>query len=177
MSEVNKEDAEVKLARALYADPEARLAIEEHAKRLFPTAPTPNLDLKREREAIRAEFAKEREEFRAERLKAEQASAKEQARRALVQNPKLGVSEDDLPAIEKLMEDELIGSHAAAAEVYAARRSVAGDNTHRPFSPNMDVPGVRGAGGDEFKGILEDRDNWARNKAAEVLAEFQHGRR
>jgi hypothetical protein len=40
----------------------------------------------------------------------------------------------------------------------------------------MEVPGRNGAGGEDYKGIVEDRDAWARKKAHEVLNDLARQR-
>ena len=86
--------------------------------------------------------------------------------------PDLQIREDEIPAVEKLMETELIGTHRGAARLYRAQQTVA---TPRSDTSLMQIPGVAGAGGDEYKGLVENPDAWGRQKAHEILNDFRKG--
>ena len=169
------QDARALLAEALWSDPETRPELEKIIKKKFPHAPIPTFEARQEGERVMTEVRKEREEWRketaAERARGELVTA----RREIMEDPDLHIQAGEVAAVEKLMQDELIGTHKAAARLYRAQQQIAAPRPEPGGS--LQVPGVRGAGGNEFKGIVENPDQWARDKAHEVLAEFRRGTR
>lgn len=128
-------------------------------------------------ETLRDELAKDRQErakWKEEEEKAKRERAWEDERRRVVA---LGLcTEEDLPEIEKLMVGELIGKLDVAAKLYRQQQHVAAP---RPSTAGrLLVPGLNGAGGDEFKGLFArdatERDRWASDRARQILDDFAH---
>ena len=173
MSDEARSDARAMLAEALFNDPEEGPKIREIIARKFPKTKgmMPDLVIREESEKTRAEIRKEREEWKREQDQERNQRALDRAREELLADPELKVRAEELPAIEKLMQDELIGTHKAAARLYRAQQVVAAPRG----SSLMEVPGLNGAGGAEYKGLVENPDKWAREKAHEVISDFQKG--
>src|SRR3990167_2699197 len=160
------------LAEALWNDPETRPDLEKIIKKKFPHAPIPTFEARQEGERVLGEVHKERDAFRKEMETERQRGALVTARRGSMDDPDLQIRPDEVPAVEKLMQDEVIGTHKAAARLYRAQQQVGAPRVE-PGGP-MEVPGLGGAGGDEYKGILTD-PLWGRKKAHQVLNEFRRG--
>ena len=160
------------LAEALWNDPETRPDLEKIIKKKFPNAPIPSYEVRQEGEKTLAEMRKERAEFVKLAEAQQQANAVATWRREIMDDPDLQIRQDEISAVEKLMQDELIGTHKAAARLYRAQQQVGAPRVE-PGAP-MEVPGLGGAGGDEYKGILTD-PLWGRKKAHQVLNEFRRG--
>lgn len=161
-------DARAVLIESLYANAETRAPLLSLIKKAHPQAPIPELDA---RDAIRAEIDPAMKELRAER----EALKNERNQRWLDQQRdgiKHMVGEANIPAVEKLMTEEAIGNHRAAAELWQARQQVAAPSV--PMRGPLAVPGLHGAGGDEYKGILSD-PQWANKKAYETLNDIRSG--
>lgn len=174
MPETKEVDARVQLVEALWAQPDSRAVIEAEIVKKFPGAKAslPHVAAREVGEEMLAEVRKEREAIEAMRAEDRGRRELDAARREIMGDPSLRITEAELGDVEKLMQAETIGSHRAAAEMYRHRQRIA------PAGPasqpgTMDVPGLRGAGGDEFKGLLEDPQAWARGKAYEVLHSFE----
>lgn len=170
MPEEKDADVRVLLAEALWNDPDTRGGLEDLIAKKFPTASLPA-------RAVRTEGAKILDDVRRERAEldktlAGERSARElaEARRGVMVDPELRITAAEIPAIEKLMAEQLIGTHASAARLYRAQQVIAAP---RATQTPMQIPGVMGAGGDEYKGIVEDPDAWSRAKALQVVHEFQ----
>jgi hypothetical protein len=169
-------DPRTALVEALYNDPAIRPKIEDAIVEKFGDKARTAIPGRMEREFL----AKEREEWRKEREADREERARERrerdllvARKAVIEDPTLRVRPQEIPDIEKIMVERGVGTYADAAKLYRAEQTVAAP---RGFSFTAEVPGLRGAGGDEFKGIIEDTDNWARNRAAEIINDFAAGR-
>jgi hypothetical protein len=169
-----RQEQEVKLARALFDDPETGPEMQKLIAKKFPTAKSamPALVAREAVDQGLAEVRKEREEFKKE-LRAEQHKRELQAARDAIKNdPALRISDEEIAHVEKLMVDETIGSHSAAARLYRSQQQV---GVPRSGPSAMQVPGVKGAGGDDFKGLVDDPDGWARAKAYDIIGDFQNG--
>jgi hypothetical protein len=175
-------DARTRLSESLWNDPETRPEMERIVKKKFPNAPIASHDLRVEGERILSEVRKERAAFADERKAVRQEDHLREARETLLADPELHVRPEEIPAIEKLMQEELIGSHRAAARLYRAQQTVATGRTEPPGGP-LSVPGLNGAGGDEFKWLVPalggDKsvlDSVTRTKAHEIISDFRNGR-
>jgi len=160
------------LAEALWNDPETRPDLEKIIKKKFPHAPIPTFEARQEGERVLGEVHKERDAFRKEMETERQRTGLATARREIMDDPDLQIRPDEIQAVEKLMQDEVIGTHKAAARLYRAQQQVGAPRVE-PGGP-LEVPGLGGAGGDEYKGILTD-PLWGRKKAHQVLNEFRRG--
>jgi hypothetical protein len=171
-------DARTKLTEALWNNPETRPLMEAATVKAFPQAKSqmPHLVLEEKFQAEAAALRKDREDFQQERQQELNRRAWSEARSSIMSDGELHIAEAELPEVEALMNDPHLGplSHRAAATLYRSRQHVA---TPRGsvYDFSADVPGLRGAGGDEFKGIMEDSDAWARQKTGEILTDFAKG--
>lgn len=172
-------DARARLADALWNDPEAGPKFRALVAEKYPQAKSmmPDLVLREQNQKELDLIRAEREADRKERAEDRRQMDLERARRSVLEDNRLRVTPTDIEPIEKLMIDEGIGTHRAAAEVYRARQAAAGPQDRiGGYAGAMQVPGHRGAGGDYFKGIIEDPDSWAREKSQEILHDFANGR-
>ena len=170
------QDPRVALVESLYNDPAIRPKVEDLLVDKFGDKARAAIPGRSEREAL----AREREEWRKERDADREERARERrdrdlnlARKTVMDDPTLRVRADELPQIEKIMVERGVGTYADAAKLHRAEQTVA---QPRGFSFNADIPGLRGAGGDEFKGIIDNPEAWARDRAAEIIQDFQQGR-
>ena len=169
-------DARTRLAETLWNDPETRPHMEAAMVRKFGDKAKAAIPYYQEREQLardRYEMQQEREQVRAEREKERAEAELERERKKVLDDPELRIRRDELPAVEKLMQDQLIGTHAAAAKLYRAEQQVA---TPRGFSFAAEIPGLGGAGGDEYKGLVENPEHWARQRTADIINDFRAGR-
>lgn len=178
-------DAKVRLTEALWADPETRPLIEQAVVKKYPNAADhiPAVAARKASESVLAEAAKLNEDTRAAVRAEEARRALETARREIQDDPTLRIRPDEIEAVEALMTDEkagLIGSHRRAAELYRAQRQVASAKTGGYAT--MQVPGVRGAGGDDYKWLAPGignptmLDQVARERSEQILNDFANGR-
>lgn len=169
-------DPRSQLAESLWNDPETRPLLEEAVIRKYGERGKQAIPLYQDREALaaeRAEMRAEREQWRAERQQELAGRALDLERRKILEDPTLRIKPDDIPQIEKLMEEQTIGSHRAAAQLYRQQQQVA---TPRGTGFAAEIPGMNGAGGDHFAGIVQNPDAWARKTAEQIIADFQNGR-
>lgn len=111
---VAKNDPRVQLMERLYGDPEAKKAIQQHSKRLWPKASVPEIDLP---EIVRNEMKPDLDAIRALRGNLEndaKARRHEAFRSRLVA---AGAESDDLDAIEAFMVDNEIGPKSIGVAV------------------------------------------------------------
>lgn len=170
-------DARTQLAEALFNDPETRPLIEQGIVKKWGDkgkAAIPGYGLREAMEQDRAALAAEREQWRAERERDKAERELERSRRSVYDDPTLRIQPHEIEHVEKMMVERSIGEHRAAAELYRANQQRVAEP--RGISFAADVPGLNGAGGDEFKGIIADADGWARNRAAEIINDFRAGR-
>lgn len=171
-------DARVQLAEALWSDPETGPTMRELVAKKYPQAKSqmPDLVFREQAQKDRAAWQAELDKERAERLAERRERDLERLRRGVIDDPVLRVQPTELEPIEKLMTEEGIGTHRAAAEVYRARQTAANPPRLGGYAGAMQVPGHGGAGGDYFKGIIENPDQWAREKSQEIFNDFANGR-
>lgn len=84
------------------------------------------------------------------------------------------VSDEDRAEVEKIMAERKTANYEDAAERLAAQRRAA-IAPPRSDARTMQVPGVKGAGGDWFKGIIENPEEWGRNAAEQVIEDIKRG--
>ncbi len=178
-------DAKVRLTESLWADPETRGLIEQAVVKKYPAAAEhiPAVAARKATEGVLAEAAKLNEDTRSALRADEARRALETARREIQEDPTLRIRPDEVAAVEALMTDEkagLIGSHRRAAELYRAQRQVASAKTGG-FS-TMQVPGLHGAGGDDYKWLAPGignpmmLDKVTRERSELILNDFANGR-
>lgn len=167
-------DARTRLTEILWNDPEAKADMQKHIARKFPNGPAamPDYTARVEGQKTVAEVKQIVAADKAERAAERNAAELEKARRSIIDDPELRIRPDEIEAVEKLMLEETIGSHRAAARLHRAQQTVA---TPRSDTSMMQIPGVSGAGGDEYKGLVENPDAWGRSKAHEILNDFRKG--
>lgn len=165
-------DAERALVRDLFNDPDTRTIIQSAIVKRHPKAiaSMPDFQLRAAFAAEKVALDREREAFRKERDADRAMSEREKIHAGLRDD---GFNTADIVAIEKLMQDELIGTPKAAGEVYRARQTVASPAT--VYSTRADIPGVGAGALDEFKGIIQDPGSWANHRAAEIMTDFRRG--
>src|SRR3990167_2003882 len=106
---------------ALDNDPETRPKFRALVKQKFPKAPIPEVDLDQRFEAHKTELRQELEGGGGGRKRERGAAARPPARRAVMEDPELRITEDEIPEVEKIMQDSTLGpiaSHKAAAMLY-----------------------------------------------------------
>jgi hypothetical protein len=188
MSDEATQDARAVLLESLWGDEEIRPALQDLIAKKHPkTAATmPEVGVRRAIDAARTELQSEREKFRLEREQERNVAEVRRRREEIVSGftardgSRVKIAPADVEAVEKLMIDEGIGSHRAAAELYAAQTRVAAPTPST--GRNMEIPGRRGAGGDEYAwlkpGIEGDRsalDRVARDEAERVWDTLKRG--
>ena len=75
----------------------------------------------------------------------------------------MGLREDELPEVDKVMTERGIGDYKTAAEFYS--KVVKPVAAPRSAPPTLDMPNM--------KGLFSNTNQWARNEAYKVLAEIQ----
>lgn len=188
MSDEATQDARAILLEGIYADEELRPGLQALIAKKHPNtvAKMPDYAAREAIKAEREEWRKERDADKAEREREKNAGELARRRHDITagftgrDGTRVKVSAEDVAAIEKLMIEEGIGSHRAAAELYAAQNRVAAPSA--PASRNALVPGRGGAGGDEFKwlepafaGDRSTLDRVARDEADKVWADLRAG--
>ena len=171
-------DPRAALAERIFNDPKHGPRFKEIIKDAFPAAQIPDVDAKR---AVQPEIDALRKEvvtLRDERTKEQQTRSLREAREGIMNDPALRIGAEELPHVEKLMTDELVGNHRTAAELWRGRQRTAAPGPVYDFT-GMQMPGVNGAGGDRFAadtktgrpGILHDRRGWTRHEINAALNE------
>ena len=170
----DEQDARVLLAEALFSDPKSRPVMEDLIAEKFPkAAPTiPGFQARKAVEAELAELRKLRDELKSER-DTDKMRREVDAEWQRVVAAGL-VSDEDRAEVEKIMAERKTANYEDAAERLAAQRRAA-IAPPRSDARTMQVPGVKGAGGDWFKGIVENPEGWARDAAEQVVADIQRG--
>lgn len=171
---MDEQDAKVLLAEKLFSDPDARPVMQELIAKKFPAAVTAMPDYVA-RQTVRDELAKDREEREKERKEREAyrlEKARDAERRKVIEAGLVG--EAEIEAVEKLMTDELIGSYEVAAREH--RRRTMPVASPRSDARSMRVPGVNGAGGDDYKGLVENPEQWARDMTERIMDDFAAGK-
>lgn len=169
-----REAEELKLAREIFADPETGPQFRALIAKKRPQAVSamPDVLVSQAVAPALARVAEKEKALDARLAEMDQSKARAAARQAVIESGLVAAHE--IPAVEEIMTKELVGTHAAAAEIHNARKQVA-----VPVSQGggrLGIPGYHGAGGDEFKGLVEDRQRWASEKAHEMVNDFRSGR-
>jgi hypothetical protein len=177
MAETPQElDARTRLAEALFDDPETRPLLEEAIAKKFPDkakAVLPGREVRLQGQQMLDQLKKERDAF-AQEMEQERQRKNLEAERDKIRAQ--GIRDDEIPEVEKIMTGDLIGKHEVAAELYRTRQQQVA--APRSIYSTMDVPGLRGNHGEEFKGvnggpsIIADRDVWARQMADQIVNDF-----
>lgn len=169
----DEQDARVVLAEALFNDPETRPQMEEMIAKKYPkAAPTiPGYNTRKEVEKTLAELRKEIEDAKRER---EAARIKQESDAEWAEVVTAGlVSDEDRTAVEEIMTKRRTANYEDAARHLRDSRKVAAP---RSDSRGMQIPGVKGAGGEWFKGIVENPEGWARQAAETIMDDFANGK-
>ena len=177
MAEGQQQDARALLMESLWSDPEIRPEMERLIKKKHPQAPIPGYDARVEADKALVAIRKEREAWEQERATERGQKSLETARRQIQDDPTLRIRDDEIAAVEQLMEDEVIGTHTAAAKLYRASQQVGGGRG----STVMEIPGLQGGGGKEFDWLapgIKDAtvlQQTTRQRAHEILDDFRKG--
>lgn len=157
-------------------DPDLRRKMEDWIKTNHPDAEIPGYEARTAFDREAAELRKLREQLTADAERDKTTRLLDTEREKII---RLGLAtREDIPEIEKLMRDRLIGDHTTAAEFYRRSREIAAPRS----SAVIEVPGINGAGGAEFKwladvaeGSREDLDKATLKEAYRVLDEVRAG--
>jgi hypothetical protein len=167
------ERATALLTQKLWEDPRTRGKLAEAIETLNPGS-VPGYGLSQLAARAKEEtdkLTKLREDGERDKAARDLARAREGVIRA-------GLTEADIPAVEKYMQDNLVGRHDVAAEHLKHQRQREQIAAPRSHPMSWQVPG-RGEQkeGDAFKGLNPGtRRDWAKNRAAEILNDFERGR-
>jgi hypothetical protein len=191
MARQDEVDARVRLSEALWNDPETRGLMEEAVAKKFPDHATNLLPRHAARAAAKElvepaleEARKLNEDTRTRQATIEMREARERARREIMADPVLRIREDEIAAVEAIMEnpDEPVGSHRRAAQIYRSEQAVASRTDGNYGYSKMEIPGVNSAGGDDFKWLAPGVGNPAaldqvtRRHAEEIIHDFARDR-
>ena len=179
--EIRSSDPRVQLMERLYNDPEAKRAIQQHSKRLFPKASIPEIDVPALTKAAIAEDVKAIQDLRKELETDKQGRRHTAFRGELVD---AGADEEDLDAIETFMVDNELGPKAVkvAVEKFYESKEIA---EPRGSAPDF-VWDVAGEDGLHMKALLDappgadlDRINepYAEKLFHEMFSQPARGRR
>jgi len=179
---LSPEEAQRVLTDKMWASAETRPLMEEAMLKLYPDSTRATLphivvreELGKARDELRTEIEKDRGERAAERAR----RAVEDEKRAVMNDPDLRIREDEFPAVEELMKNEVVGTYKAGARLYRATQQVASPTTGAATFGTMEVPGMDG--GDEFKwltpgiGNRQALDQVTRRRAYEIFNDMQRG--
>lgn len=172
----DEQDAKTLLAEALFSDPQTRPYLEDAIVKKWGdkgAAQIPGYNARKELEKEIAETRKLREKWEAEET--ERRARKEAEEEWAAARIRFDLTDADKPDVEKIMAERKTANYEDAAEKLALARRAA-IAPPRSDARTMQVPGVKGAGGDWFKGIVEDPETWARQAADQVLADFAAGK-
>src|SRR5437762_4049302 len=177
------------LHQSLWDDPDVGPEFKKLIAKKHPKAREKMPDLMA-REAVDAELVtlrKERDEDRKEREAERNARLLEQRRRKMTEGftardgSTVRLSPEDIPNVEKLMLEEGIADHETAAFLFETSRRVAAPRAS--YSSRAEIPGVNGAGGDDYKwivpGVNGDRtalDQVTRDQANRIWDDLRNGR-
>jgi hypothetical protein len=171
-----EKDARVALVEQLWADPDARQELERVIVKKFPAAKAqlPHLAAREEVERGLTEIRAERAALDGRLVKFDGDRQREVFHDRIKRGPHK-IRDEEIPEVEKIMTEEFVANYETAAEILRARKNaVAVPSGAAGWGPNAEVPGLNGAGGDEYKGLIENRDKWARDMAHKVVSELQH---
>ncbi len=175
---VDQVEAGRRLAAFLYNDPEAGPVMRDLIAKKFPKvkAQMPDVIAREHGTQILTEVRTELQKDRTERERERQQREWERRVAEVKADPDLNVSDEEIPEIVKLMQTpgEEIASLRQAARLYRAQQQIAAPRSTE--SMEIQVPGRLGAGGDEFKDILKDRDAWSKARTHQMIADFRSGR-
>jgi len=159
------------LAEALATNPNTRHGFLGLTKKINPGANIPEIDIPASLQASMAPQLDRLKQLEEAQAKRDMEDRVREARAAALKVK--GVSDDDMPAIEKLMLEKRIPDHATAAEFLAATRRSAEPTPHmtRPRMPADVIPKLPDL--KEFGGNLQD---YARQQAYAAIDELR-GRR
>ena len=178
MADTDKErDAKGALAEYLFNDPEIGPVMRDKIAKDFPKvkASMPDVLVREQTGAVLTEIKKEREDYRAERERDRNERAWQAAIDEIKKDPDLHITDEELPILEKKMKDEMIGTLRGAARLYRAEQQLGAQRSDVYGGP-LEVPGLNGAGGDDYKDIVQNPELWGRKMATRVLNDFRGGR-
>jgi hypothetical protein len=150
------------LQEALHGNPKTRASYLKLVKEVAPNTPIPEIDVPAAAMAtIKPQLDK------VDKL-TERFEASERRGEIEREWAKHNVTATERTEIERLMTDRLIGDVATAVEYYRTKRVQAA--APRPGPSTIGLPGGKEG---RFKGLFENPDRWARERAYEVVNEIR----
>jgi len=184
--EATADDRDVRAAhgimRGLADDPKLGPQLERLIAEKYPTAKVhlPRVAAEEAVGPVITEIRRELGELRKERTDGANASWLAGQRRALREGftapdgTRIRLTDADITKVEAMMLDQAIGRHTDAAFLYHTQQKVAAPRGSS--YAGIQVPGRNGAGGDFFKGLMADPDEWGRRRAHEIWDDLKAGR-
>lgn len=163
------EDKELaELMRGMLKNPKTRRAALQTIKAHSPDTPIPELEVEARMQAYAKPAMDELAKMKADRIKEQVEGRIEKSRTELKEQ---GFAKEDIEAIEKLMTEKQIPSHATAAEHYSMSKKLAqpAPASLRTMTNTLPIDRklVEEAGGIK---------NWARNEAMKAADDIKSGR-
>lgn len=176
MADDKEKDAKAALAEFLFNDEETGPLIRDMVAKKFPKVKgqMPDVVVREEMRAARSELDKDRADYRAERDREREERAYQAAIKEIMEDDELRITKDEIPIIEKKMKEEVIGTHRAAARLYRMEQQLGAPRG--AASAYLEIPGLNGAGGDDYKDIVQNPEAWGRKMAHHVISDFRAGR-
>src|SRR5262245_62146878 len=137
-------DARTRLTEALWNDPETRPMLEAATKKKFPHVNLPSHDLRQQRDETLEEIKKQREAVAADKAKLDSGRSLRDARAEIMNDPDLRIQPEEIEAVEKLMEERLIGTHKTAARLHRLEQAQSIGMPRSAGPTVLEIPGVRG---------------------------------
>jgi hypothetical protein len=154
------------LAEALNTDPRTRATFLRGVKTINPNANIPEVDIPA---GLAAQFAEPLQRLEALTKKDQEREIRDRINERRAEIRKLGVTEDEIPKIEKLMVDKSIASHATAVEYMrnseraaAPTGAAAQQGIRRLEKPQVDLKAMGG-----------DMKGWAYQQAHQAIDELR----
>src|SRR5439155_27306424 len=145
---------EIALVRELFNNPETALEQKRLIARAKPAsrAAMPELLIREELDAARAELKKAGDEIKAEREKEKQDRARVTAIREAMDDPSIGLRPHEIAEVEKLMTSRYIGNYKDATRLLRAEASVA---PPRMDAGTISLPGQTESGDTSFTALWQ----------------------
>lgn len=168
--DLEQQEAVAKLTAHIAANPKTRKRYFELVKEVAPGTPIPEIDAPKEFETAVVEPLRKENLALKQRLDRMELNSQVAAVWDGVKREHK-LTDEELPAVRKIMEDKLIASPATAAEFYKQGQRL---GTPRLGRDSLQVPWRSGQ--EQFKGLFENRDQWARNAAHAAVRDIELAR-
>ncbi len=154
------------LTRGIANSPKLRRRYLELVKDFAPATVIPELDesraIRAELEPLQTELLQTKQDLDRFKLEGHVRDAWDKVKRTHK------LTDADIPAVQKVMEERLIGDPMTAADYYTMSRRLAVPRTS--VATRLQVPWKTGL--DEYKGLWKDKDGWARARAEQGINEI-----